>query len=65
MVDKESREQIRVPSSGRTCHIARNENGTWTVDEDEHHREFPQRADAMDCARELAGDQDLPPLSQM
>jgi hypothetical protein len=35
------------------------------VDEDEHARVFPQRDDALDCARELAGDPDLPVLTQM
>lgn len=59
------REEIRVTSSGRMCHIARHEDRTWTVDEDESHRVFPQRGDALDCARELAGDPDLPPLSQI
>ena len=40
-------------------------DGTWTVQEDAHHRIFPNRDDALDCARELAGDPDLPGLSQM
>lgn len=54
-----------VCTSGRTCHIVRCEDGTWTVQEDAHHRIFPNRDDALDCARELAGDPDLPGLSQM
>jgi len=58
------REEI-LTSSGRICHIVRHEDGTWTVDEDERHRVFPEHGDALDCARELAGDPDLPPLSQM
>ena len=52
-------------TSGRTCHIVRHDDGTWTVDEDEHGRIFPTRNDALDCAREIAGDPDLPPLTQM
>lgn len=51
-------EAIRV-TSGRTCHIVRHEDGTWTVDEDEHQRVFLNRADALDRAREIAGDPDL------
>ena len=47
------------------CHIVRHENRTWTVEEDEHHRIFPSREDALDCAREIAGDPDLPGLSQV
>jgi hypothetical protein len=58
------REEIRC-TSGRTCHITRHDDGTWTVDEDRHHRVFPQREDALDCAREIAGDPDLPPLTQI
>jgi len=54
-----------LSSSGRACHIVRHEDGTWTVDEDEHHRIFPNRGDALHCARELVGDPDLPPLSQI
>jgi hypothetical protein len=57
--------EVILSSSGRTCHIARHEDGTWTVDEDEKHRIFPNRGDALDCARELVGDPDLPPLSQI
>ena len=55
-------EAIRV-TSGRTCHIVRNEDGTWTVDEDEFHRVFLNRGDALDYAREIAGDPDLDPKS--
>jgi hypothetical protein len=54
-----------VCTSGRNCHIVRLPHGTWTVEEDEYHRAFPNREDALDCARELAGDPDLPGLSQM
>ena len=54
-----------LATSGRTCHIVRHDDGTWTVDEDQHHRVFPQREDALDCARGIAGDPDLPPLSQI
>ena len=52
-------------SSGRTCQILRHQDGTWTVPEDVHDRIFPNRDDALDCARELAGDPDLPPLTQI
>jgi hypothetical protein len=37
----------------------------WTVDEDEHQRRFPSFDDALDCAREIEGDPDLPPLTQI
>jgi hypothetical protein len=37
---------------------------SWTIDEDYYHREFPSFDDALDCARELAGDPDLPLLTQ-
>jgi hypothetical protein len=57
------RYEIRA-SSGRSCHIVRREDG-WTVDEDHHHGVFPSFAAALDCARELAGDPDLPPLTQI
>ena len=52
-------------TSGRTAHLLRHNKGAWTVDEDEHRRIFPTRDDALDCARELAGDPDLPVLTQM
>jgi hypothetical protein len=54
-----------LATSGRATHILRHDEGAWTVDEDEHARVFPQRDDALDCARELAGDPDLPVLTQM
>ena len=54
-----------ICTSGRTCHIVRCEDGTWTVDENECRRVFPNRDDALDCAREQAGDPDLPPLAQV
>jgi hypothetical protein len=46
-------------------HILRHDARAWTVDEDEHHRVFPQREDALDCARELAGDPDLRRLTEV
>jgi hypothetical protein len=58
------RYEIRA-SSGRMTHILRSADGTWTVDEDEHDRVFPSFADALDCAREIAGDPDLPALTQI
>jgi hypothetical protein len=57
--------QVIGVKHGRICHITRRDDGTWTVDEDEHHRVFPQYDAALDCAREIAGDPDLPPLSQI
>jgi hypothetical protein len=57
------RQEIRA-SSQRSSQIIRREDG-WTVAEDEHDRVFPTRADALDCARELAGDPDLRTLTQM
>lgn len=59
------REAIRCPSSGRTCHIVEHEDGTWTVEQDERHQIFMNRESALNCARELAGDPDLPPLTQI
>ena len=53
---------IRV-TYGPTVHIVKHE--TWTVEEDEHHRVFPSYGTALDCAREIAGDPDLPPLTQI
>jgi hypothetical protein len=58
------RYKIRA-TSGRNSHIVQHQDGTWTVDEDDHHRVFPTFAAALDCAREFAGDPDLPPLGQM
>jgi hypothetical protein len=58
------REAIRC-TSGRTCHIVQHEDSTWTVEEDERHETFLTRGSALSCARELAGDPDLPPLTQI
>jgi hypothetical protein len=58
------REAIRC-TSGRTCHIVQYEDGTWAVEEDERHETFLTRESALNCARELAGDPDLPPLTQV
>ena len=52
-------------TSGRTCHIVRCEDGTWIVHVTENRRVFPHRAAALDHACEIAGDPDLPPLSQI
>jgi hypothetical protein len=54
-----------LSSSGRRCHIVDHQSGNWIVEEDQFGRSFPNREDALDCARELAGDPDLPPLTQM
>jgi hypothetical protein len=35
------------------------------VDQDGPERVFPSFDDALDCAREIAGDPDLPPLTQV
>ena len=56
------REAIRC-SSGRTCHIIRQQDDTWIVEEDERQAIFLDRESALDCAREIAGDPDLPPLT--
>lgn len=58
------REAIRC-ASGRTCHIVRHEDGSWTVEEDERQAIFPNRGSALDCAREIACDPDLPLLTQI
>ena len=58
------RYEIRT-SSGRIAHILRHVSGTWSVREDDHQRVFPSFDDVLDCARELAGDPDLPPLTQI
>jgi hypothetical protein len=50
---------------GRTRYIVGHEDGTWTVGEDQHHRVFPQRDDALDRTREIARAPDLPPLNQI
>ena len=52
-------EAIRC-TSGRTCHIVKHDDGTWIVLEDKQLRVFPNRGAALDCAREIAGDPDLP-----
>lgn len=54
------REEIRC-TSGRNTHIVRNLDGSWSVEEDERKRIFANRGEALDCAREIAGDPDLPP----
>ena len=56
--------EIRT-TSGRVSVIVQRPKSSWTIEEDHHHREFPSFNDALDCARELAGDPDLPPLTQM
>jgi hypothetical protein len=57
------RYEIRA-SSRRIWHIIRHGDGTWSVGEDNPQRIFPSFADALDCAREIAGDLDLPALTQ-
>ena len=54
-----------VSTSGRTSHIVKHHDETWTVLEDERHRGLSVSLAALDCARELAGDPDLPPLGQI
>jgi len=58
------RYKIRA-TSGRISHILQREDGTCSVDEDNHRRVFSSFDDALDCAREIAGDPDLPPLTQI
>jgi hypothetical protein len=58
------RYEIRA-SSERICQIVRHSDGTWSVDEDNSQRIFPSFDDALDCARELGGDPDLPALTQI
>jgi hypothetical protein len=65
------RQGVRVTFS-RTSNIVQNDDGTWTVVEDEANRVFASYCAALDCARELAGDPDvplidpaLPPLTQI
>jgi hypothetical protein len=58
------RQAIRVPS-GRTCQIVQQPDGTWTVIEDDAHRVFTSYGAALSCAREIAGDPDLPPLTRV
>ena len=55
---------IRV-TFGRTCHVVQNDDRTWSVLEDDGHRVFPSYGAALDCAREIAGDPDLPKLDQI
>jgi hypothetical protein len=64
------RQALRV-TFDRTTHIVQNDDATWAVVEDEANRAFASYCAALDCARELAGDPDvplidpdLPPLTQ-
>ena len=54
------RQALRV-TFDRTTHIVQNDDGTWTVVEDEANRVFPSYSAALDCARELARDPDCYP----
>jgi hypothetical protein len=60
----DGRQAIRVTFS-RTSHIVQNDDGTWAVVEDEANRVFHSYSVALNCAREIAGDPDLPPLTQI
>ena len=55
---------IRV-TFGRVCHVVENGDRTWTVVEDDAKRVFGSYGAALDCAREIAGDPDLPPLAKI
>jgi hypothetical protein len=44
---------------GRNVHVVPC-NGMWTVLEDKRHRMFGTYDNALDCARAIAGDPDLP-----
>jgi hypothetical protein len=48
---------------GEIVHITPNPDGSWTVDEDPEHRVFPNRGEALDRAREIGEDPDLPPAT--
>jgi hypothetical protein len=37
------------------------DDNSWTVDEDSERRVFRNRGEALDCAREIGRDPDLPP----
>jgi len=54
-----------VTSSGRISLIVQRAPDSWTIDQDYYKRVFPSFNDALDCARELAGDPDLRPLTQV
>jgi hypothetical protein len=54
---EDGRVEIRC-TSGQNAHIVRRPDGAWTVEEDERHRVFPTRGDAMTCARKIALDPD-------
>lgn len=52
-------------SRRRGPQFVKHDDGTWIVLEDKQLRVFPNRGAALDCAREVAGDPDLPPLTQI
>ena len=60
----DGRVQVRC-TSGRIAHLRERPDGTWIVEEDEQKKVFYNRGAALDCAREIAGDPDLPPLTQV
>ena len=51
----DERVQVRC-APGKSVHMTPNPNGTWTVDEDEQRRIFPNRGEALNCAREIGGE---------
>ena len=57
------KQAIRV-TFRRTSHIVQNDDGTWTVAEDDTQRVFQSYSAALECARELACDPDLPASTQ-
>ena len=52
-------------SRRRGPQFVKHDDGTWIVLEDKQLRVFPNRGAALESAREIAGDPDLPPLTQI
>ena len=48
-------------TSGQITHIRFHANGTWSVEEDQHHREFRTFGEAEALARQIGGDPDVLP----
>jgi hypothetical protein len=57
------KQAIRV-SFARTSHVVENDDGTWTVVEDDTNRVFQSYGAAFECAREIACDPGRPPSTQ-
>jgi hypothetical protein len=61
---KDGREEVRC-APGDIVHMTPHSDGTWTVDEDQECRVFRNRGAALDCAREIGQDPDLPRGTQI